>query len=370
MIDATFKLDTVVLQPTSLCNLNCSYCYLPGKEANRRMAPGLTARLAQDLSQVATPDRPVEILWHCGEPLTCGLQHFKRLIEPFAALNQAGAIYHAIQTNATLINEEWCRFFTSHNFSVGVSLDGPEWANGQRVNWGKRPAFPAIMRGIEHLQKAGIKFGVIAVVSKENLDKAAELYTFFASLGCNTLSINIEEELGVHHTSWEGQAEQVKQFWRDLFAAWKQNPAIHVREFYYYLKWLKSGVGQTDTRIVGKPRLALLPTIGWNGDIVFLSPEFLGNKSEKYHDFVVGNLDQTAFSELCQQAQQVAYVQDFLLGKLACRDSCPLYSLCRGGIAANKYFETGSTRATQTGFCRNTQLLLAEALGNPLAGVA
>ena len=223
-MQALFNLKMIALQPTSLCNLNCSYCYLNEKDKNRRMSPDLTARIAQDLTDYATPAKPIEILWHCGEPLACGLVHFKRLIAPFKELELQGAVYHSIQTNATLINEDWCGFFLEHNFSVGVSLDGPQWATRRRVNWTGREAFPKIMAGIETLKQAGINFGIIAVVSREHLGRASELYQFFPELGCSILSINLEEEIGINRQVEVGQADEVRRFWTELFRVWQTNP--------------------------------------------------------------------------------------------------------------------------------------------------
>ncbi len=328
------------------------------------MSPDLTARIAQDLTGYATPAKPIEILWHCGEPLACGLVHFKRLIAPFRELELQGAVYHSIQTNATLINEDWCEFFLEHKFSVGVSLDGPEWATRRRVNWAGREAFPKIMAGIETLKQAGIDFGIIAVVSREHLGRAGELYQFFAELGCSSLSVNLEEEIGINRQVEVGQAEEVRQFWTELFMTWQTRPVIFIREIHHYLTWLSSKASEAGIKLIGPPKVALVPTVGWQGDVVVLSPEFLGVKSEPYHDFVVGNLFSESLLSIAEKAKEANYVQDFILGKIACRTNCAYYSFCRGGYASNKYFEHGSTGATQTAFCTNSRQILADTIGS------
>ncbi len=95
-----------------------------------------------------------------------------------------------------------------------------------------------------------------------------------------------------------------------------------------------------------------------------LSPEFLGVKSERYHDFVVGNLYNESLLSIAEKAKEANYVQDFILSKIACRTNCSYYLFCRGGFASNKYFEHGSTGVTQTAFCTNSRQILADTLGS------
>jgi uncharacterized protein len=106
----------------------------------------------------------------------------------------------------------------------------------------------------------------------------------------------------------------------------------------------------------------LYPTVSWQGDVVLLSPEFLGMESERYQNFVVGNLYQEALPRILQRAKDTRYVRDFIQGREQCRDSCPYYNLCRGGFASNKYFELGTTAGTETESCRNSRKYLQEAL--------
>lgn len=185
-----FSVERLVMQPTQLCNLNCSYCYLPDRDKNRRMSHKVAERVAQGIAELGNA---VEIIWHGGEPLSCGLEHFSKLVFPFEHLWAQELVRHAIQTNATLINERWCEFFKTHQFRVGVSIDGPAWANTKRVSWNGAPSFDKIVRGTHFLREAEIPFSVICVVSGDNLGKARELYDFFVGLGCASLGVNIEE---------------------------------------------------------------------------------------------------------------------------------------------------------------------------------
>jgi uncharacterized protein len=132
MIEVADRFVTVVLQPTTLCNLDCRYCYLPLRRLSNRMPVAVAAAVARAIEE-QNHDRPVSILWHGGEPLACGIAHFRDLLHPFEELRLAGRIVHVVQTNATLVNDEWCELFCAFGFHVGASVDGPVWMTDQRT---------------------------------------------------------------------------------------------------------------------------------------------------------------------------------------------------------------------------------------------
>jgi len=128
--DYEFSVQSVVMQPTSFCNIDCTYCYLPFRHANQVMSTTSAENVASGLAKIV--ERSVNVIWHGGEPLSCGIQRFLHLIQPFEALRQRKLVTHVIQTNAILIDEKWCDLFREYGFEVGVSIDGPEWANKHR----------------------------------------------------------------------------------------------------------------------------------------------------------------------------------------------------------------------------------------------
>src|SRR5208282_5960590 len=123
-------------------------------------------------------------------------------------------VVQSLQTNATLITQNWCDFFLEHGVEIGVSIDGPDFVHdAHRMTRKRTGSHAATMRGVKLLQDNGIPFHVISVVSKDSLDHADEIYRFFLDNGIEDVGFNIEETEGVNLTSsLENKAETDRRF--------------------------------------------------------------------------------------------------------------------------------------------------------------
>jgi hypothetical protein len=119
---------TVIMQPETLCNLDCTYCYLPFRHERNTMTLAVAEAVAASVRPWAASGT-VEVCWHGGEPLATGRAHLGRLMDAFAGID----VKHVIQTNATLIDEAWCEFFAERDVHVGISIDGPPADNASRI---------------------------------------------------------------------------------------------------------------------------------------------------------------------------------------------------------------------------------------------
>lgn len=346
-------LFNIALQPTTLCNLDCTYCYLPLRKQRRLMRPEVTERVARAIVEMQTR---VRLIWHAGEPLACGIRHFRQLLQPFTTAECAPLVTHSVQTNATLIDDEWCALFKQHDFDVGVSIDGPPHFSQRRVNWSGGPTFDAVYRGIDFLRENGIEFTILAVVGRESISRASELYAFAATLSCSVLGINIEETEGPYHAE-ELEPALVQTFWRELYTAWRANPKIQVREFSRVLHLMREVVASSHSDMDLRRR-ELLPSVAVNGDVVVLSPELLDTDAQ----FVVGNVLQEPFETIIRGAPAASYVGEYLAGVDMCERECGYFRVCGGGAASNRYFETGRMDVTETAYCRNRSQYLVDAL--------
>ncbi|MEV4510174.1 cyclophane-forming radical SAM peptide maturase AmcB [Dactylosporangium sp. NPDC049525] len=357
-VSRTFR--TVVVQPTSLCTWRCDYCYLPTRDRRLEMSVAVAEGVARGIA-AQDSDRRVTVVWHGGEPLSLRQDRFEQLLMPFAELRAAGRIQHAVQTNAGLLTDSWCELFSAHGVSVGVSIDGPEWANAQRRDQAGRPTFDRAMRGIAALNRNGLPFTVIAVITADTIGRAGEIMQFFEGLGARRVGFNLEELEGVNTRASGIDHTAAEEFWRQLFLRRSAGSALPVREVDGLLTYLRSvRAGDRSPR----PRYDPIPTVAWNGDTVLLSPELAGVTAPEYGDFVVGNVTRETFPEMLGRAHDVRYVAEFVEALAECAATCEFYDYCRGAQAGNRYFEHGTFRATETAYCVNTRKALVGALSD------
>lgn len=347
----------VVMQPTTLCNLDCTYCYLPWRADDRRMPVAVAEAVAGPVNAWAA-DRRFSVVWHGGEPLAAGREHFAALLEPFDE-----RVEHHVQTNATLVDDAWCAFFTEHGVRVSVSVDGPRERNGERVTRGNRPAYDRILAGVGALRRHGIGFSALCVVTRPEPGLAAELYGYFLELGCDVLGINIEEREGVNTRANAHPEEAVTGFWTELTAAWRRDPRIHLREVEWSLRYAGAVLDGTEDDVLPR-QLDPIPTVAYDGSVVLLSPELAGFSDPRYGDFTSGNVLTTALPEILAAATTTPWVAEFLTGVQACRQTCPYFGFCGGAHAANRYFEHGRFDGTVTDHCRNSKMRLLEGVLN------
>jgi uncharacterized protein len=341
---------TMILQPNSFCPLACTYCYLPGKHRWQEMRQDTVRAIASSIPESWGASKPLEVIWHCGEPLVVGQQKFTALIEPFETLRKEGRVQHKIQTNAALINDAWCDLFERYDIAIGVSIDGPQHINKNRVNRHGRPMFERIVAGIEKLIERDIPFTTLAVVTADAVGHAGETLDFLAGLGCTWIGFNMEDPEGANTNCEPPTISQATRFWVDAFDWGSRHLNVTIRDLDRLLKFLgldraiQSRDGTRD----------LIPTISWDGDVVLLSPELLGVKDEKYGDFVAGNIHVDGLPTILERAPTLRYVREFTNGLNKCKQTCEFWNYCQGAHAGDRYFEHGTFEATETSHCRTS----------------
>jgi uncharacterized protein len=341
------------MQPTTLCNLDCRYCYLPFRAEDRRMPVAVAQAVAADVNHWAGLGR-FSVVWHGGEPLAAGREHLAALMAPFSP-----EVEHHVQTNATLIDDQWCEFFATRQIRVSVSVDGPADSNGDRVDRAGRAGYPKIMKGIAALRRHGLPFAALCVVSDPRRGIAGGLYRFFIELGCEVLGINIEEKEGVNGRENSHDPADVRAFWQELTQAWREAPQIHLREIEWTLRYVQAVLDGHDGDLLPR-QLDPIPTVGHDGSVLLLSPELAGFTHPSYGDFSSGNVLSTPLATLLAQPLETAWVPEFVAGVEACRSRCPYFGFCGGGHAANRFFEHGRFDGTETEHCRNSKISLLE----------
>ncbi|WP_353333232.1 anaerobic sulfatase-maturation protein [Bacteroides sedimenti] len=174
----------------SVCNLSCDYCYYLEKSKlyketkNHVLSEELLEKFTEEYILSQTMPQ-VLFTWHGGEPLMRPISFYKKAVELQKKYGQGRTIDNCIQTNGTLLTDEWCKFFKENNFLVGVSIDGPqEFHDEYRKNKQGHPSFAKVMKGIELLKKHGVEYNAMAVVNDFNADYPLEFYRFFKEIDC------------------------------------------------------------------------------------------------------------------------------------------------------------------------------------------
>jgi uncharacterized protein len=210
--------------------------------------------------------------------------------------------------------------------------------------------FDRAVAGIQALRRHDIPFIVLAVVGRDGVEHATDILDFLRDLGTHWIGINIEAREGANRDGDTPTREQAHRFWRDAFTWATNNPQVTLREFDRLLGF----VGLPAEHRAADAQHDLIPTIGWNGDTVLLSPELLGIQDERYHDFVVGNVLTEPLLSILDRASTTGYVQEFLTGLERCKAGCEFFTYCQGAHAGDRYFEHGTFIATETDHCRGS----------------
>jgi uncharacterized protein len=217
---------------------------------------------------------------------------------------------------------------------VAVSIDGPAPDNTARADRGGRDSTARTLRGIDLLRRHKIPFGAIAVVADPTPARAVALYDWFAGLGATSLGVNIEERKGVHRDVSDTGA-QVAELWAALAQCWAADRRMPIREFAHAFGYVRDMLAGRSAARADRP-LNPMPMITWDGQVVPVS--------------------------LPTRAAEVPWVAEALAGVAAGRATCDHFAYCRGGQAANKYFESGRLDGIETNYCRNSKIALMKRL--------
>lgn len=203
---------SVVTKPTgAACNLDCTYCFFLSKEllwdaAGQRMSEEtLRAHIENQLD--SQPDGDVMLVWQGGEPTLRGLAFYREAVRLGNELKRPGQdVQHSMQTNGTLLDDDWCEFLAENNFLVGLSVDGPaDLHDAYRVNKAGRGSHKQVMRGWEFLRKHGVETNILCTVNAANADHGGRVYRW------------LRDELGAIFLQFIPIVERVQA--RDLAAA-------------------------------------------------------------------------------------------------------------------------------------------------------
>ncbi len=354
------NLKMVVIQPTSFCNLNCKYCYVPDRKDKTHIAQEVLESLIKKLF-IEKTDGYIEFLYHAGEPLTVARSFYENIVELIKQYKPKDlTVTNVIQTNGVLINDAWAEFFLRNDFKIGISIDGPQFLHdNNRKNWSGVGSFEKSLNGFKILKKHGINAGLLSVITSLHLEHVQEFLDFYIENEITDVGFNVEAIDNANLNSSMGNInnemiDKYNNFISKIFNfAINNSDKIKIREIADTLERLHAI--KQDPSYCSSPietiELGII-TVQKNGDITTYCPEFAGMQSNEYNNFVIGNiLTLDKLSDLEKSDNYIKITSDYNKRKKKCKDSCEYYAMCGSAFLSNVYSETGSLVETKNASC-------------------
>lgn len=345
----------VMVKPVgAACNLACDYCYYLEKAnlykgvESHVMNERLLERFVKEYIQSQTMSE-VMFTWHGGEPLLRPLSFYQKALELQKKYAQGRVINNSLQTNGTLLTEEWCRFFKDNNWLIGVSIDGPQRLHdAYRKNRRGQPSFAEVMRGIELLNQYGVDWNAMAVVNHFNADYPLEFYHFFRSINCRFIQFTpvveriFEHQDGRHFASpmqEEGELadysvtpEQWGHFLCSIFDEWARHDIGE-----YFIQIIES----TLANWMGIPPgvCSLAKTCGHAG-VMELNGDVYSCDHYVFPEFKLGNIYMNSLSEMMYgDKQRIFGLMKYDSLPKQCK-ACEFLFACHGECPKNRFATT------------------------------
>ena len=351
----------IILQPTTYCNIDCSYCYLGRRDLRLCMSEAvLEAVVSKVADQLGQPERTA-IVWHGGEPTTAGLLWFRRAYAILQPARAAG-IRFAVQTNGVALNDAWFDFFAETGTGVGFSIDGPRHIHdGKRRTRSGAGTWDLATRNLVRASQRGFRPNVISVVTAGGIAEADAFYDFYRSFGITDVSLSVDEVEGVNRlSSYDGRdlkSAMTGFIVRLLELAWADTYPLRIKEV-ERIGAVLAGAPCSNEQV--EPWGTL--TVSAEGNLSTFSPELMEQTPASDHSYCFGNILGDEPQAWIEHAGFQAFARDVETGIEACRQSCRYFSVCGGGAPVNKVSEHGSATATETSYCRLTTQAAADAL--------
>jgi uncharacterized protein len=324
------------------CNLRCSYCYYLDKQKLNRnglitMSENVLVKYISELA-LASNGNNVFFAWHGGEPTMAGLDFFRKAVAIQKKLISPDKnIINGIQTNATLLNDEWCRFLADENFLVGVSIDGPQkYHDINRISGRGTGSFSKTIEGYNLLKKYNIKTEILTVVSSVNTCYPEEVYGFLRDLGSEFLTF-LPLVQRVNGNKAEVTENSVNpgifgKFLISVFDKWISED-IGRMKIQIIEEALRTAFRQEHTLCIFKKTCGGVPVVECNGDF-YSCDHFVDN------EHLIGNILNHSLPEMLNSKRQNSFglVKKNTLPQY-CLD-CEVLEMCNGECPKNRFIQT------------------------------
>lgn len=326
MTNETLSEITIMIRPCSSCNLSCKYCYVSEKK-NAKMNRSTLSQII-DSAQSMDVGR-IKYLWHGGEPLLAGIRFYEEAVNLQQRHAKKGVkIINEVQTNGTLLDQEYIKFFKENTFHLGISLDGTkEIHDKNRIYPNGQGSFEQVKNAIKVLKMNDIKFGGIAVLTESSCKNISKVYQIYKEMGIPSFKANPcigAEESGISATPIE-----VGRALADLYDIWINDPAPLER--ISPLDDITQGLflGQIKECSYSGRCYKKYIAFDYNGEA------YPCNRLIGLNDFFLGNIEENGIAELMNSPLYDSTPERFEQNP-ECR-SCVIGHLCKAGCTYSAY---------------------------------
>lgn len=323
------------------CNLRCSYCYY----LEKKNLHGDAFLMDEDVLEryiishfEACPDNNVNFSWHGGEPLLSGIEFFRKVVALQKRYAPAGVTAsNGIQTNGTLINDEWCSFFADENFYVGISIDGPaQFHNIFRINSSGADTFDRVMHGLSLLGEYGIVHEALCVINSVNVRHPLKIYDFFRQSGVQFISflplVGKQSDMPGGVSSATVPSKEFGVFLSTIFDHWVENGIGEIK-IQVFEEALRPAFNQDHTLCIFKKTCGGVPVLEKNGD--FYSCDHYVNK-----EHLIGNIKTESIADMLNSRRQIEFGRTKLDTLPAYCINCDVRDMCNGECPKNRFIRT------------------------------
>lgn len=359
-----------------LCNLDCKYCFylekeklFPSNENFKMTDEVLETYVRQYIENQSVPE--ISFAWQGGEPTLLGVNFFRKVVAFQQKYANGKKIVNALQTNGTLLDDEWCVFLRDNQFLVGLSIDGPaKLHDAYRVDKKGGASYERVIRGLQLLKKHQVEFNTLTVVNKVNSQKPLEVYRFLRGIGSGFIQfiplverladaeatklgldlavpprVDQEGSVRLPVTDWSVEPKQYGEFLCAIFD-----------------EWVKHDVGRTYVQLFD---VTLGNTMGQGGGLCVFS-ETCGSALAMEHNgdvyscdhyvyprYKLGNILNNSLGEMVSSEAQQTFGQEksTTLPKY-CRE-CEVRHLCHGECPKHRFIRTPEGENGLNYFCRS-----------------
>ncbi len=328
-----------------LCNIECAYCfYLPKKalfpeNQSFRMSEAVLESFTRQYIQAQPPGTPgIDFTWQGGEPTLMEVDFFRKAVKYQQKYARPGmVITNSLQTNGTLLNDEWGRFLHEYDFLVGISIDGPDWIHNKfRKNRKGEDTFDSVMAGLEQLKKHDVKYNVLTCVQDHNSYYPVEVYDFFVDIGATFLQFIpvVEKEIASGAVSSRSvKPEMYGSFMNGVLDRWLEKGdvgKIFVRDFDVTLGLV---MGLPSSICIHAETCGRSVVVEHTGEM-FSCDHFVTKEN------LIGNVLENTMPEMLDGSRQTSFgMNKWDALPRNCLD-CEFVTLCNGGCPKDRIIDT------------------------------